>query len=332
MKEIQKLTANKTSLENYLKARGWLKLDEKIVAIEVPGDGNMNFTLRIKTDVRSFIIKQSRDYVEKYPQVAAPAQRVLREADFYKLAATIKGLAMQMPNLQGVDVENYVLNLEDVGDGTDFTFLYNRGMHLSEEQLASVIRFIATLHTSITTDTTDATLTNLEMRTLNHEHIYIYPYVADNGLNLDEVLPGLQEVAQQYKDDQKLKEALQPLGERYLKDGKALLHGDYFPGSWLQTDDGIKIIDAEFCFFGDPEFELGVTLAHLKMADQPETLIEKAMAIYKEIAPLDELLCKQYMAVEILRRILGLAQLPLTIDLNKRKALLQESRRILVKE
>jgi 5-methylthioribose kinase len=36
------------------------------------------------------------------------------------------------------------------------------------------------------------------------------------------------------------------------------------------------------------------------------------------------------MAVEILRRILGLAQLPLTIDLEKRRQLLAMSRELLV--
>jgi 5-methylthioribose kinase len=37
------------------------------------------------------------------------------------------------------------------------------------------------------------------------------------------------------------------------------------------------------------------------------------------------------MAVEILRRILGLAQLPLSLDLSKRKKILEEARDILVK-
>ena len=330
MKEVQNLTADKAVLESYLKGQGWLRLNEKVVAVEIPGEGNMNFTLRVKTGERSFIIKQSRAYVEKYPQVAAPDTRVLREADFYKLVGTNKELSAQMPDLIGVDTENHVLNLEDLGEGTDFTFLYQEGKTIDEGALNSIIQFAAQLHTSITTKTTNASLKNLEMRTLNHEHIYMYPYLEDNGLDLDDVLPGLQEIALHYKKDEKLKAALKPLGERYLKDGKSLLHGDYFPGSWLQTEDGIKIIDAEFCFFGDPEFELGVTLSHLKMADQSDEIIHKALAVYQEIAPLDSKLCKQFMAVEILRRILGLAQLPLTINLEKRKELLKEARAILL--
>jgi len=109
-----------------------------------------------------------------------------------------------------------------------------------------------------------------------------------------------------------------------------LLHGDYFPGSWLKTHEGIKIIDPEFCFFGEIEFEIGVTLAHLKMADQPDELVEKAITFYKNQSTFNDTLCKQFMAVEILRRILGLAQLPLSIDLEKRKKLLKKARALLV--
>lgn len=330
MKEIQKLTADKVSLENYLKGQGWLQLNEQITAVEIPGEGNMNFTLRIKTRARSFIIKQSRDYVEKYPQVAAPDTRVLREADFYKLVATSNVLKSKMPNLLGVDTVNHVLNLEDLGESADFSFLYQKGQLLDEDTLKEVIHFIAGLHTSITAVNTTTPLKNKEMRQLNHEHMYLYPYVDENGLNLDDILPGLKDIAAGYKNDQALKIALEPLGKRYLSDGHSLLHGDFFPGSWLKTNDGIKIIDAEFCFFGDPEFELGVMLAHLKMADQPEGLIQRAINMYQSLAPLNINLCKQYMAVELLRRILGLAQLPLTINLNKRKSLLEEARAIIL--
>jgi 5-methylthioribose kinase len=66
------------------------------------------------------------------------------------------------------------------------------------------------------------------------------------------------------------------------------------------------------------------------MADQPEATVKKALNIYRELSSIDEELCRKFMAIEILRRILGLAQLPLSLDLEERKALLEESRNILV--
>lgn len=330
MKKAEQLSTDKTVLESYLKGQGWLHGTEMIIAVEIPGAGNMNFTLRVKTGERSFIIKQSRAYVEKYPHVAAPIERALREAEFYTLVSAHDVLREQMPQLLGVDNDNHVLNLEDLGDGVDYSFLYQKDKILEDVELEKIMTFVATLHTSINSNTTEKKLPNKEMRKLNHEHIFIYPFLKENGLDLDEILPGLKGVGQEFKQDKILHDKVQILGNRYLSDGKTLLHGDYFPGSWLKTSDGIKIIDPEFSFFGDPEFEIGVTLAHLKMAAQPQDLIEKALKMYTDLAPLNEGLCKQFMAIEILRRILGLAQLPLGINLEVRKALLTEAREILV--
>lgn len=329
-KNVEELTADKASLEIYLKEQAWLKREEKIVALEKPGEGNMNFTLLIKTEERSFIIKQSRDYVEKYPQVAAPAERALREAEFYQLIAGVDQLKEKMPQLLGVDQQNHVLKLEDLGNSVDYTFLYQKDKYLEDHELQEIVAFAARLHQNININTTQKRLTNRNMRKLNHEHIFIYPYLENNGLDLDEILPGLGKIGEAFKKDHPLKDAVEKLGHRYLKDGNTLLHGDYFPGSWLKNKDGSKIIDPEFCFFGDVEFEIGVMLAHLKMADQPEATVKKALNIYRELSSIDEGLCRKFMAIEILRRILGLAQLPLSLDLEERKALLNESRNILV--
>lgn len=325
-----KLTANIDQLEAYLKAQGWMGDSSTILKTEVPGDGNMNFTLRVVLKEGSFILKQSRDYVEKYPQVAAPIKRVLQEALFYKAVGNNGILASQMPKLMGIDTVNNVLKLEDLGDGDDFSFLYRKKAVLTYAQLKQLIGFAATLHTSIQSSNNDSVIENMEMRRLNHEHIFLFPYLENNGLDLDTICNGLGAIASRYKTDGALKDALQPLGERYLQTGNSLLHGDFFPGSWLQKDGCIKIIDAEFCYFGDPEFEMGVMLAHLYMADQPLDMVKKAISLYTESAPLDVSLCRKYMAVEILRRILGLAQLPLTIDLEKRRQLLAMSRELLV--
>ncbi len=194
-----------------------------------------------------------------------------------------------------------------------------------------IMEFAAQLHREITVATAPKIISNSAMRALNHEHIFIYPFLMENGLDLDMVIPGLKSASIAFKEDVLLKEKAAELGMLYLADGKSLLHGDYFPGSWLRTSEGVRIIDPEFCFFGPPEFEIGVTLAHLKMADQPENLIAKALNHYQSFLKLDNVLLKKFTAIEILRRILGLAQLPLEIGLEKRVELMEEARKILIK-
>lgn len=327
---MKNLSKDKTELEVYLRNQGWLKPNEKIVKVEKPGEGNMNFTLRIDTGARTFIIKQSRDFVEKYPQVAAPADRVLNEARFYEILREQANLKQMTPKIIGLDEENSVMVMSDLGEGSDFSRIYKMGERIDPKNLEKIVAFAADLHNTFTTARVANPIRNRKMRALNHAHIFEIPYRVDNGIDLDEILPGLADVAKPIQTDQKLKAAVKEIGERYLADGPTLLHGDYFPGSWLSTADGIKIIDPEFCFFGDPEFEIGVMCAHLKMADQPKSVISEVIEKYSEQARLDIKLARRYCATEIIRRIIGLAQLPLEIDLDKRKEMLETSRRILL--
>ena len=109
------------------------------------------------------------------------------------------------------------------------------------------------------------------LRRLNHEHLFVYPYSEKNNFDLNDIKPGLQLLAQKMRQDTPLKNAAIQLGKRYLSEGTSLLHGDYYPGSWLKTKTGLRIIDPEFCFFGPKEYDLGVLRAHLKMAEQPSS-------------------------------------------------------------
>ncbi|MDP6909125.1 MAG: phosphotransferase, partial [Flavobacteriales bacterium] len=112
--------------------------------------------------------------------------------------------------------------------------------------------------------------------------------------------------------------------------GNKLLHGDFYPGSWLKTDSGFKMIDPEFCFMGPAEFELGVTVAHLKMAEQSESLIKDLFVYYHFDTKFDGTLFSKFAGMEIIRRIIGLAQLPLDLDLKERLDLLDEAYELVV--
>ncbi len=326
---MKKLLKDKNELEAYLKNQGWLKPDEQIAKIEKPGEGNMNFTLRVDTGERSFIVKQSRDFVEKYPQVAAPVERVLSEARFYEILSGNAALKAMTPNVIGLDKENSVMIMDDLGAGSDYSRLYRKGENIYQADLEILVDFAADLHASFPVKKVNNPIRNREMRFLNFEHIFVIPYLENNGINLDEILPGLAAFAKDFKADKVLHAAVEKIGELYMADGSVLLHGDYFPGSWLKTADGIKIIDPEFCFFGDPEFDIGVMCAHLKMADQSAEIIEFVMNRYSAKAKIDSVLTEKYSAAEILRRMLGLAQLPLEINLEKRKDLMEEARNTL---
>jgi len=68
------------AVTTYLKAQSWLNQEEVLLSLEKPGEGNMNFVLRAITNQRSFILKQARPWVEKFPQIDAPIERVFRKS------------------------------------------------------------------------------------------------------------------------------------------------------------------------------------------------------------------------------------------------------------
>ena len=316
------------AIQDYLRRLGWIDQNETVSSVGKPGEGNMNYTLRVTTPVRTLIVKQARGYVEKYPTIAAPASRAVTEGHFYQNIKHVPMLADQMPRLLGMDEENHLLVIEDLGEANDFTSLYQPGQVLSNTDALALTTYLSELHVHFQTDTPNPAFANREMRTLNHEHIFNYPFLENNGVDLDTVQPGLAELAIPYQRDASLKDQVAQLGRVYTADaqsGSTLLHGDYYPGSWLQTTNGVKIIDPEFCFYGPAEFDLGVMLAHLMLAQQPAQIIDTMLNTYEKPAGFNEALRRQFTGVEIMRRLIGLAQLPVSLSLEQKGALLEEA-------
>lgn len=331
MKFTLTLDGDKAVLQNYLREKKWLTSDEEIVDIEKPGEGNMNVVARVKTANKSIIVKQAREFVQKYPDIPAPIERIKVESDFYKLISGINKLKDFMPTSIGYDAENYVMAMEDLGAGTDYTDLYKKDVSVSDDTLNAVVDYLSKLHNHSFPESIVSTFSdNLALRKLNYEHLFVYPLMEENGFNLDDVQEGLQAVAMKYKTDKALNEKMKVMGEFYLASGNVLLHGDYYPGSWLNVNGDFKVIDPEFCFFGTPEYDLGVMIAHLKMAQISDTQLNIVWTKYNQPEGFSKELTNKFIGMELIRRIIGLAQLPLELTLEEKKNLLYEARELVI--
>ena len=111
---------------NILYKNSWIQPSDNILSVEKPGEGNMNFVVRVKTTSKSIILKQSRPWVEKYPQVAAPVERVAVEAHFYEALSDDDFYKRYCPRIIGFDPVHFLLAMEDLGHGADCTVMYNR--------------------------------------------------------------------------------------------------------------------------------------------------------------------------------------------------------------
>jgi 5-methylthioribose kinase len=319
-------------LERHARDRRWIGRNESLLSVTKAGEGNMNLTLRVATSARSFILKQSRPWVEKYPWIEAPAGRARVEATFYRTVASRAPLRSAMPALLDEDEASSILVLEDVGHAHDFTSLYS-GAALTRQEADALVDYLVELHRPLGTGAPEILL-NRDMRALNHEHIFRLPLAEGEGLALDDVTPGLGKVASDLRHDLAYVRRARELGQLYLEDGPGLVHGDYFPGSWLRTDGGIKIIDPEFCFLGAPAFDLGVFVAHVYLARQPSRLAETLLESYRERSgEASELIdvARRLAGIEIMRRLIGVAQIPgLGATLDEKTDLLTLSRELVL--
>ena len=310
-------------IKEFLLEINFLKESEEILSVEKPGEGNMNVVLRVKTNQRSFIVKQSRPFVQKYQDIPAPEDRIDVEYQFYK-AIESPAVTSHIPKILAYDAKNYLLILEDLGNCEDMSFLYKNRV-IETESIQLLVDILSNIHKS---DVSETYPENKELRALNHQHIFVLPFAVNNGFSLDTIQDGLEAVSQTYKNDEKLKEQIALVGQRYLSEGTTLLHGDYYPGSWMTKKDEVFVIDPEFSFKGFPEFDLGVMAAHMVMATGNKLLISTVKKAYT--LKFDERLFLQITGIEIMRRLIGLAQLPLDRTLDEKKELLEIARLLIV--
>lgn len=278
----------------------------------------MNYVLRVTHADGSLILKQSRDFVQKYPQVAAPIERTQVETRFYQMVAHVDTLSNMGPKVIGYDDDNHVICMTDLGHMDDCMGLYG-GAKLTTVDIDLLLSYLSELH-ALDSLPKDDVLYNHSMRALNAEHIFDYPFMAENGLDYESITPGLSDLAKKVRSDDRLLSNVKTAKEMYLNDGQYLLHGDYYPGSWLKAMGDIKIIDPEFCFYGPREFDYAIFYAHLLMSNQDISVIEYFLQNLPQ--EIKKTTFREFAGIEILRRILGLAQLPLEADLEQKSQLI----------
>ena len=299
-------------LNNYLKNKlNFLNKSEALIRTEIAGEGNMNVVMRLKTNQRSFILKQSRTFVRKYPDIIAPLNRIDVEYNFYRQI----GSHSFFPKILKYVPTNHLLIIEDLGDCEDLTSIYKSG-EVSQDFIQQLTNGLLHIHQQLIPKEYPK---NRILRKLNHQHIFIFPF-KNNGFSLDNIQEGLEVLAKPFKNDKVLKNKIYRAGKSYMQNGDTLLHGDYYPGSWMRVGERLYIIDPEFSFAGPKEFDLGIMAAHLILASGQNSVFDQVCEAYRNKVNVEQV--QTYCGIEIIRRLIGLAQLPMERTLEQKKNLL----------
>ena len=90
------------------------------------------------------------------------------------------------------------------------------------------------------------------------------------------------------------------------------------------------MIDPEFGFKGAAEFDVGVLTAHLTMCGYPQPAITAILENYTAPTGFDHKLAAGFAGMEVIRRIFGVAQLPLVAEAETKAAWLKNARALVV--
>ena len=308
-------------ITDYIKKNTSILIENEIVKkIDSAGEGNMNVVLRIKTNFKSFILKQSRSHVKKFPQIKAPLERIYTEYCFYSLVKK----NFFSPNVLGFINEDYVLFLEDLIKCRDLNYIYD-SRQIDNDKVNKLTLILHNIHITKAHKNYPA---NLALRKLNYDHIFVLPFLKDNGLQLNNLQDGLEELAIPFKENMDIIRRVNNAGKNYLDRGTTLLHGDYYPGSWMERNDNIYIIDPEFTFLGSKEFDLGVMGGHLILATGQISYLKKICDNYPDKIDNNEVAI--YCAIEIIRRLIGYAQLPIKRSIKEKSDLLKLAKELII--
>ena len=306
--------------------------------VEPAGDGNINWVRRVSTPIggESWIVKQARPALERFPEYQVTTERIVFEARYYQVVAPFdhEGIC---PRVIHFDEAQRVLVLEDLGNAERLDAALARGAD-AEAVAAALGGFLGAVHAGTADSDLAPQFTNNAMRRLHGDHIFALP-LAPNDFPLS---PAVRAEADALRAQPQLVAIAAELYERYLAPGTALVHADVQAGNVLLTPKRPKLLDAEIAHMGDPAFDLGTLVAHLLLPSAAagrhaaaRAAIEAAWAAYGVQRGAGRT-CRfaevgRYAGIEMLRRTIGAARVAAVASDEASRAVLRTAVRLLLK-
>jgi len=308
------------SLPDFLRSAGLAQAADAVL-VEPAGDGNINWVRRARVPARgaSWIVKQARPTLERFPEYSASTERIVFERRWFELANVVDRESV-CPRILHFDEARRVLVLEDLGGAERLDHALARGADVSAA-LAAVLRLLAGVHRATRDPALAARFANTEMQTLHGEHVFRLPF-APNEFPLE---APLRARAERVWRDAELGAIAARAYARFREPRGALLHGDVQAGNILVPAAGAaKLLDAEIAHVGDPAFDVGMLLAHVLLAGLARGALapaaEVARAAWTSYADAAGDLAPpfadgaRYAGIEVLRRTIGAARVTAVAD------------------
>lgn len=261
----------KEDVKEYLKkVVKYFDENEELEVYEI-GDGNINYVFRAisKKTNKSIVVKQADKYLRSSG----------RELDVYrnKIEAEILKIEYELepnfvPKIYFYDENMYAVSMEDISDYINLRkelSLRKKFLKLSDD--------ITTFIVNTTFPLTDLVLdrhekkknvikfTNIELCDITEDLVLTEPYY--NYKNRNIITSGNEEfVKNKLYNDEILKSEVCKLRNNFMNNSQTLIHGDLHSGSIFINQNGLKVIDPEFAFYGPMGYDIGNVIGNLFFA------------------------------------------------------------------
>jgi 5-methylthioribose kinase len=232
------------------------------------GDGNINYVYKIwdKKTQKSIIIKQA-DKLLRSSGRPLDVYRNKIEAEILKLQGELAPL--YVPKVYNYDEVMCALSMEDISAYKNLRTELMDGKifeHLADN--------ISTFMVETLLPTTDLVMnrgdkkdkvkfyTNKELCDISEDLVFTEPYYDYKSRNI--IVEGNEEFVNAHLySNEMLKKEVGILRNSFMNNAQALIHGDLHSGSIFANEDGIKVIDPEFAFYGPMGYDVGNVIGNL---------------------------------------------------------------------
>ena len=241
--------------------------DADLKATEI-GDGNINYVFKV-WDERS-----GQSIILKHADVVLRSSGRALDVDRNRIEALILKIQSQLapgfvPHIYKYDPTMCVVVMEDVSEYRNLRYEL-----LDQKIFPTLAEDIATFMVNTLLPTTDLVLSpdqkkkmvkefiNIELCDISEDLVLTEPYNDYKGRNI--LLDDNREFVKQhlYQDQALIGEVCQ-LKTSFMNNAQALLHGDLHTGSIFANQNGIKVLDPEFAFYGPMGYDIGNVIANL---------------------------------------------------------------------
>ena len=241
--------------------------DTKLSSVEL-SDGNINYVYRVFDEEtgKSLVVKQA-DILLRSSGRPLDIRRSKIEMEILKLQGEY--CPSYVPKIYYYSEEMAALIMEDIGEYKNLRYEF-----MKEHIFLSLAEDISTFMVNTQLPSSDLVLdrhtkkmrvqsfTNIELCDISEDLVFTEPYY--NYKNRNIITEGQESyVNSTLYNDIELHAEIAYLRNNFMNNAQSLLHGDLHTGSIFANENGIKVIDPEFAFYGPMGYDIGNVLANI---------------------------------------------------------------------